>query len=351
MAATKGGGFYNKHSRPQQNAISLGLPLLAYACETAPLPPSGMRFLIVDYGAASGDNSMEPIRMAIRVIRRRDRETLIVVVHNDHPNNDYGALFKILEENEDSYLRGAPNVFPCAIGRSFYKQILPAKSVHVGWSSNSVHWLSKTPGLIPDNIWCNRLSGPVRPDFVGQARRDWLAFLQHRARELKPGGSLVVISVGSDNEGKCGAENVLELANKTLQKMVDARILRLAEYERMAIPFFCRTLYEIEEPVTRGLLADAFQIEHCEQITITQDPIRVQYELTGDVETFAVGLTGWLRAISEPSLFGALGADRPIQQRREIAEGFYDELHRSFAAVPEGIECRWNLALLHVRRR
>jgi hypothetical protein len=51
-AILKGGGFYDERSRPQQNAISFGLPLLAHACETAPPPRSGIRFVIVDYGAS-----------------------------------------------------------------------------------------------------------------------------------------------------------------------------------------------------------------------------------------------------------------------------------------------------------
>jgi hypothetical protein len=37
-AVMKGHGFYNEHSRPQQNADSLGLPLLERAVEELNMP-------------------------------------------------------------------------------------------------------------------------------------------------------------------------------------------------------------------------------------------------------------------------------------------------------------------------
>ena len=73
-------------------------------------------------------------------------------MHTDLPGNDFSALFQTLANDPDSYLRDDPAVFPSAVGRSFYQQILPSRSVTLGWSSWAVQWLSRTPAHIPDQV-------------------------------------------------------------------------------------------------------------------------------------------------------------------------------------------------------
>ena len=75
-----------------------------------------------------------------------------------------------------SYLRDDPASFAFAVGRSFYRQILPAGSVTLGWSSWAVQWLSRTPCPIPDQFrWptaATRRHGrpsPARPPRIGAA--------------------------------------------------------------------------------------------------------------------------------------------------------------------------------------
>jgi hypothetical protein len=57
------------------------------------------------------------------------------VFHVDQPSNDFNALFEVLDVDPDRYVLDEPNVFPAAIGRSFYESVLPPGSVHLGWCS------------------------------------------------------------------------------------------------------------------------------------------------------------------------------------------------------------------------
>ena len=89
-AVMKGHGFYNKHSRPQQKADSLGLPILERAVEEMTVPQQEEPAVVADFGAAQGRNSLGPMRVAVEKIRRRTTVfTPIVVVHTDLPQNDF----------------------------------------------------------------------------------------------------------------------------------------------------------------------------------------------------------------------------------------------------------------------
>ena len=166
------GGFYNRHSLPQHEAASYAEPVLHQAAEATPAPASGRSVVIADYGAAQGRNSLDPMRQAIGIIRRRVPDTVpISVVHTDIPADDFSALFALVEISPDSYLRDAVNVFPFAAGRTFYKRIFPAALVSLGWSAIAVHWLSAAPALIEGHIWSPRADPTTARRSLGNRRR------------------------------------------------------------------------------------------------------------------------------------------------------------------------------------
>ena len=110
--------------------------------------------------------------------------------HVDQPSNDFNALFEVLDVDPDRYVLDEPNVFPAAIGRSFYESVLPPGSVHLGWCSYAAVWLSRIPALIPGHFISFRGTDAVRAEFERQAAQDWEAFLSLRARELRAGSLL-----------------------------------------------------------------------------------------------------------------------------------------------------------------
>jgi hypothetical protein len=57
--------------------------------------------------------------------KRAGADRPISVVHTDLPGNDFSALFETVAADPDSYLGGDANIFPYAIGRSFYESLFP----------------------------------------------------------------------------------------------------------------------------------------------------------------------------------------------------------------------------------
>jgi hypothetical protein len=103
--------------------------------------------------------------------------------------------------------------FPSAIGRSFYEQVLPPEHVHLAWSSYAVMWLSRIPTQISGHFYAGRGTDAERDAFRRQAAEDWRSFLALRARELRPGGRLVIVLAASNDAGDSGFEDLMEHAN------------------------------------------------------------------------------------------------------------------------------------------
>ena len=208
----EGHGAYNRSSRVQGAGLAAAIPLLSEAAGIVPLAPAPEPVVIADYGCSEGHNSLIPMREAIAELRKRvGASRAVSVVHTDLPSNDFSALFEALESDPDSYLRGDEAIYPSAVGRSFYRQLLPSGSVTLGWSSWSVQWLSRTPALIPDQVQIaySRDENAIAA-FASQAAEDWRDFLLHRADELKPGGKLVVLTMATADDGDFGYRLVVD---------------------------------------------------------------------------------------------------------------------------------------------
>jgi hypothetical protein len=161
------------------------------------------------------------------------------VFHIDQPSNDFATLFAVLDADPDRYVVDEPNVFPAAIGRSFYESVLPAGSVHLGWSSYAALWLSRIPTHIPGHFFPAHSTGKVRAKFDRQAAKDWEAFLSLRAKELRPGGRLVVVLPGLADDGSSGFTHVVDETNAVLKEMVNDGAITADERSRMVLGALC----------------------------------------------------------------------------------------------------------------
>lgn len=347
----RGRGYYNAHSQVQYLAMRAGLPYLAKAATRVPLPEAGSVFVVADYASSEGQNSLEPMRLVVETIRRRISDPIpITVVHNDQPANDFSSLFTLVTSSEESYLQGTSNVFSYAVGRSFFEQVFPAHQVSLGWSSSAAMFLSSTPRVIPNHFYSPCTTGDVHESFSNQARHDWERFLLHRATELRAGGRLVLLFVGSDERGLFGGEGLVNFANQVLQEMVQEGKLRPQEYEAMAMPVYLRNLVECEEPFSRGRVGQHLMLEEA-SLVILSDPLWDEYEKTGSAETFASGQTGFFRAWSESSLFSALEKNRSQDMRRELADQFFQRVEEKIISSPNVAKCEWRMPILLIAKK
>ena len=325
----EGRGAYNRSSSVQAAGSLPAVALLERAAHAAALPPSPQPVVIADYGSSEGHNSLAPIAAAIGALRERiGRERAIFVFHTDLPGNDFTALFQTLANDPNSYLQNDPAVFPAAVGRSYFEQILPPSSVTLGWSAWAVQWLSRVPRAIPDQVQvAYSHDAATRSAFAEQAAEDWRTFLAMRSRELCFGGRLVVLTMATDDNGDFGYRPVVDALYGRLTDMVDRGLIRKEEFRRMVIPTFGRTRAQLLEPFAKSGRCADLSIEDFE-LFHGEDRIWNEFEASGGAQAFGAQWAAFCRASVFPTL--ATSLDNAPDDTRPAR--FMDQLEAGIAA-------------------
>jgi len=322
----EGKGAYNKYAKLPAGGAALALPLWEKAVRRAEVNADDQPVVIADYGSSQGKNSMVPMQVAIRNLRQRlGPNRPISVFHIDQPSNDFNSLFTVLDTEPDSYGVSDPSVFPSAIGRSFYENVLPPGSVHLGWCSYAAVWLSRVPTLIPGHFISAHSTGAVRAEFERQAAQDWEAFLSLRARELRPGGRLVVVLPALADDGSSGFENVMDQANAVLAEMVVDGAITAEERARMVLGAHPRRKRDLLAPFGGDKHFQRLTVEDFEMSELTDDAWN-DYERDGNKEALATKHALFFRSVFMPSLAPSL--DRVRAGEAEALRAFGDRLEK-----------------------
>jgi hypothetical protein len=327
----EGKGSYNQHALIPAHGSLLALPVLEKAVHNLALDGGDRPVVVADYGVSQGKNSLAPMQLAVKSLRSKlDAHRSIFVFHVDLPGNDFNTLFEVLDSHTDRYASNDANVFPCAIGRSFYEQVLPSNYVDLGWSSYAAVWLSRVPALIPGHFIAFRGTDAVRAEFARQAAEDWKAFLTLRATELRPGGRLVIVLPARDDEGLSGFEALMDHANEVLTEMAGQGTITPEERARMVLATYPRCKSELLAPFQQDGHFEGLSLEHCD-ISILADAAWSDYQRHGDREVLANQGARFFRSIFVPSL--ALTLTDP-EQRPIFADLFENRLKRRLANEP-----------------
>jgi hypothetical protein len=304
--AMEAGGAYNRHASLPARGGALAVPHLVEAARLVSLDKIGGPIVIADYGSSQGRNSFAPMRAAITAVRGRvGAERPILVYHEDLPANDFNALFDALANDPQSYASNMASVFPCAIGRSFYDQVLPPDHVHLGWYSYAAMWLSRVPAQIPGHFFALASTGEARAAFLEQGARDWERFLSLRAAELKTGGRLIAVFPGAEDDGTSAFHDIMDRANATLAEMVDEGAIKAGEREKMVIGVMPRRRADLVEPFARDGAFRGLTVQNYET-NILADAAWVDFERDGDKNALAAKHSLFFRTIFAPTLAGAL---------------------------------------------
>jgi hypothetical protein len=313
-AVMEGGGAYNRYAKPQAQGIGSVLPLFEQVVRDTAIDDGDRPVVVADYGSSQGKNSLAPMRLAIQTVRARlGPSRPVVIYHIDQASNDFNALFKVLDHDPEGYAVGEPNVFPCAIGRSFYGSVLPPETVDIGWSSYAVVWLSRIPTPIPGHFHSRRSTGTVRAEFDRQGVQDWESFLSLRATELRPGGHLMVALPRADDTGGLpGFLDLLDQANIVLAEMVADGSITSDERARMALGSYERGRRDLLAPFdAKGRFRELI-VKHCESLAPV-DTAWVNYQHDGDKEILATTRTQFFRSTFMPSLASALAGSGDVR--------------------------------------
>ena len=301
-----GHGVYNANSATQAAGAAIALPLLEKAAGQIPVSDEGRPVVIADYGSSEGRNSLSPMRAAVGVLRKRlGPKRPIMVVHTDLPANDFSSLFDVVENGPGSYVSDDANVFPSAVGRTFYRSVLPPSYADLGWSSFAAVWLSRVPEPVPGHILIARSSGALRAAFAEQARVDWETFLSQRSHELRPGGRLIIVLPSLDEAGWNPLIALFDCANLVLASMVFEGAISEEERGRMLVPSYLRTPEETRAPFAANGKFAGLTLEDCTFSQIA-DGAWAQYKREGRLEALAAARAGFFRATFANTLAAAL---------------------------------------------
>nr|GEZ17241.1 benzoate carboxyl methyltransferase-like [Tanacetum cinerariifolium] len=235
MASGDGESSYANNSLVQEIVIRKTLPVLEHAIKGMPQSFFSRCFKIADLGCSSGPNTLLSVSNIIDIVHEACKENNLKtpqfqVCLNDLIGNDFNFIFELLP---DFYAKlkkeKGENFGPCfvsAVPGSFYDMLFPDDSLHLVYSSYSVHWLSQVPEDLENNksnIYISKTTPPnVFEAYRKQYAADFTKLLQLRSKEIVSGGRMVLTLMGrslSDptNDDCCVPWELLALS---LQDMV-----------------------------------------------------------------------------------------------------------------------------------
>ena len=275
--------------------------------------------IITDYGSSHGLNSFQAMNMIIESLREKKKvDSLhpILVVHNDLPNNDWSSVFQVLNgEHHSSY-------YGVASGRSFYDQCLPDNSVSIGYSSSSLHWLSSKPCNLTNHCCSAYLpeDDPDRLAFARQSHFDYAHFLEHRSRELVPGGVLILSIPSWDRSQSVAASSPMHM-----HLLYECAQVHLSAEEQVeyTIPVHVRWY---DECVNRDLFTlNSLELIKAEHVVIGSPLMQRLKEGTITVDEFARQQTLIMRTWTDASLQRALAMNEEKQKITNLFWSMYEQ--------------------------
>ncbi len=338
---------YTEASRLRAAGLAQAIAVFERAAEQVTLPRAPQPIVIADYGAANGHNSLKPLSAAIAVLRRRTRhDHAILVAHTDVPRNDFAALFETVADDPESYLHSDTATFTSAVGRSFYDQIVPSKTVNLGWTSWATQWLSRIPCEVHDHVHVSRSrDDAVRSAYADRAALDWHNFVAFRGRELAPEGRLVALTPAADEDDTAGFAPLLDAIVEALGDQVREGLLHPDELRRMTIPVFARAEKDFRAPFAPKGRFEGLMIEHLEMFN-AEDRFWARYQSDHDAEAFGAQWAAFARFALFPSLVAALDGGIQDERAAQFVEQLEGELAAHLSRAPEPMRIPQALVVL-----
>jgi len=347
--AMKGGGYYSERTRGAKDVIDNAAGMLVEAADAISPPGKGRPIILADFGAADGGTSESALRKCIERIRERFPGTQIQVSYTDLPSNDFSALFKNLlgfgSLTSNTYLTDIEDVYVNACGIGFHKQLLPDASLDIGFSATAMHYISEKPCPIENHVHMVGASGNTLAAYAAQAQENWNDLLLARANELRPGGRLVMLNFGIDEEGRylgnTGGVNMFDTFASIWKGMRDEDIISREEFINTSFPQYYRTVEEFCAPFREknSAVYQAGLRLVSAQTRVVGCPYRRAYDEsdgTMSAEEFAHSYVPTLRSWSEAVFLSGLDDARPLEERHQIVDNFYKRYEDRVALDPDG---------------
>jgi hypothetical protein len=321
-------GSYNSNSSPQLALIQSSMTFIEKAIEVLDIIPSPFPLIIADFGSSHGSNSIYVIKLIIDFIEKLKKiERSFLIIHNDLPTNDWKSLFDVLNHQDKTF-------FGLANGRSFYEQCLPSNSLTIGYSSASVHWLSRKPCNISNHCISVFAQGEELQAFKSQARDDYRQFLENRSRELVQGGVLILIMNCLNEQGLTLFESVYNLLYKCA-KLIFSTEEELINY---TIPVYIRSYDECVDEE----LFEKYSFELIQSGMSSVDIKLYDQWKNGEMslEQYSQAQTGFIQCATESVLRETLEMDetRSKEEINQLSTQFWDVYRKEIEENPHDFQ-------------
>ena len=347
--AMKGGGYYSQRTRGAKDVIDNAVKMLLDAAQVVPEPSKGQPIRLADFGAADGGTSEAAWRKCIEHLQDRFARTQIQVTYTDLPSNDFSSLFKNLlglgSSGANTFLTDIEDVFVNACGIGFHEQLLPDETLDIGFSATAMHYISEKPCTIDDHVHMVGASGESLAAFAQQAKRNWEDLLLARSRELRPGGRLVILNFGIDEQGRylgntCGI-NMFDTFAELWSNMRNEGIITSDEFQNTAFPQYYRTVEEFCAPLkdqSSAVYQAGLRLVSAKTGVLGCPYRRAFDEAQGSMSNreFAVSYIPTLRSWSEAVFVNGLSGERPQEEKDQIVDQFYQRYEDRVAENPDG---------------
>ncbi|CAF1321860.1 unnamed protein product [Rotaria magnacalcarata] len=282
---------------PRRSFIYFGIDALSINNSTT--------LIIADFGSSHGRNSIQTMKMIIEYLKQANKlRSSPLIIHNDLPTNDWTRLFQLLAEE---------NLYKALVnGCSFYEQCLPLNCLSIGFSSASLHILSKKPCNIDNHCYFHFANEKERELLQAQSKSDFARFLKYRSQELQSGGVLILNIPSIKENEEMGFHFYFDLIYKSAKSL---KILTSQELVDFTIPFYLRSLSEcLDFELFNRYLLKLIKAEFiCLKLLIFD-----QYQ-NGEIELdyFAKSLTMLMRPGTDSALKEALKLNQRTNQEVE----------------------------------
>ena len=338
------GGAYSLATKGAADVINLASDLVLNAVEDMKLPSDLSVFRMTDMGCADGGTSLGMIAKVINLVGQTCPETSFNIIYTDQPRNDFNALVQIIHGLGpfESYLERFRNVHPMFSASSFYLPICPPNSLNLGFSATAMHWLSRKPCDLSDHVHMVGATGDEFVRFAEQGKRDWEKILLNRSKELVPGGRLVLVNFGRDEEGRYLGNtfgvNMFDTFNEIWKEFMEGGRISRGEYQGMTLPQYYNTVEEFTQPLkdpANPVYLSGLRLVDI-HTKIVPCPFAEDFKMHGDRERFADEYIPTIRSWNQSIFMGALDESRPIKERQELIENYYDTYRQKVIKDPKG---------------
>jgi SAM dependent carboxyl methyltransferase len=285
--------------------------------------------IIADYGCSEGYNSMILFHDVLQTFRSVS-ERPVHIYHDDLPDNDWVLFNNMLNTSEESYLK-LPNTSYSVIGRSFYDQILPSGTVHVGFSGFAFHYLSTKISVGPGDL----------DEILKQSRADINTLLRHRINELAAGGTLTIVATSPGlAEEDYGVRTIFyESYNEIIkQGLVPLEVFKSASPNIHAIDLndWSEALSNFRSEI------EVLKLEPSKTLC----PYYSKYLQDGDLEKLKENIAGWILVLCRLQIYNNISG--PEEEKQKVLAAFREAVKNT---VKPEMNYYWPIINIAIKKR